>query len=664
MFITVRLLRGYQEPLLYHVTSDVASTCTVGALVRVPFRTEKLSAFVTEIHAERPKTERAFTVRDVLNVEPVPNDEHYLSFVTCLAHTYHLDCVTIVRRIRHFLSQRELSKAAATDEPSTPPCDSRVVLTDEQRFIVESYIPVVDDPRYEPALIHGVTGSGKTEVYKKLIARTLEVGRSAMFLLPEVSLALTFETILAKGLCGATHVVRGFHSATPVSEKKQTWRMLINAEPVVLVGVHLPIFLPIANLGLIIVDEEHDVGYQEKRNPQINSKDAAIMRAHHYKIPIIMGSATPSLSSIYNVKKRGWRIFNLTKRYAGNFPVVKTVYLTSRTPRTACRAKANFWISDELHAALEDRLAKKEQSIIFINRRGLSFFVQCRFCNFVPSCMSCSVSLTLHEGDELVCHYCGFGMAKPQECPQCHKGSKPFVQRGIGTQSVVRIVEKLFPHAIVARADLDATRNNCLWQQTLTDFKDGAIDILVGTQTITKGFHFPRVTLVGILWADVNLHFPSYNASETTLQQIIQVAGRAGRQSAESLVIVQAMERHAIFAYANEASYKEFCEHELAERACAGYPPCARLLGLELANADDDAVERDALELAKALRERADDTTKILGPTRPPVWKIRNVCLRMMYLKGPSFATMLDLLGVHDALALTSTVNVILNPLQ
>ncbi|MDZ4152700.1 MAG: primosomal protein N', partial [Methylicorpusculum sp.] len=393
-----------------------------------------------------------------------------------------------------------------------------------------------------------------------------------------------------------TVILYSFHSATSVKLKKQVWQALLKKEACVIIGVHVPVLLPHPNLGLIIVDEEHEAGYQEKKHPKVNSKEAAILRASLHKIPIVLGSATPSIASLYNVKHRGWHFFQLKKRFAGAFPKIKTVSLTEKKG-----ARRSFWISKELELAIGEQLRKQEQTIIFLNRRGFSFFVQCKACSFVVSCANCSVSLTLHGNNQLTCHYCGYAIPMPTKCPGCKASEDQLLKKGIGTQQIVSILEKLFPTARIGRADLDVTSKKNIWQQTVTAFELGTLDILVGTQTITKGFHFPNVSLVGIIWADLNLHFPVYNSAETTLQQIIQVAGRAGRQKPDSTIIVQSMIEHPIFRFMHEIDYLNFYTHELHNREELSYPPYGRLIEIELKHVHEQMVEQDANNLAEKL---------------------------------------------------------------
>jgi len=315
--------------------------------------------------------------------------------------------------------------------------------------------------------------------------------------------------------------------------------------------------------------------------------------------------------------------------------VVKTVLLTDKKQRKS------FWISDMLYAAITDRLAKKEQTIIFLNRRGYSFFVQCKPCSFIFSCPTCSVSLTLHDNQLLTCHYCAYMLQQPRLCPQCKVDESEFLKKGIGTQQVVIILQKMFPHASIARADMDTTTKKKQWQETIERMYSGQIDILIGTQTITKGYDFPKVTLVGVLWADLNLNFPIFNAAETTLQQLIQVAGRAGRQCADSLVIVQSMQNHEIFAYLNEIDYLSYFAHALESRAAVGYPPCKRLVEIELKYGCETTIEREANMLLDDLWNiKAQKTLviQILGPAKPPVHIIKNVHSRKIYLKADTMS--------------------------
>ena len=547
-----------------------------------------------------------------------------------------------------------MEQAQASTEPTQD-----IQLTKDQQTICDALIPLVRDPQFKASLIHGVTGSGKTEIYKELICTAFDAKKTTILLLPEVTLAIRFEQILKQSL--PTDIpVFSFHSTTRISQKRAAWKALLNNEPCLIIGVHLPVLLPIGNLGLIIIDEEHETGYQEKKHPKINSKEAALLRAQTYNIPIVLGSATPSLSSLYNVEHKNWQFFELKKRFAGNFPTVTTVSLKEKKEQ-----RKQFWVSKELKDAIADRLEKKEQIILFLNRRGYSFFVQCKACAHVFECNQCSVSLTLHAGNTLRCHYCDFAMLQPEKCPGC--ASTEFLKKGIGTQQLVTILEKLFPEARIARADMDTSSQKTLWQKTMDDFTAGELDILVGTQTITKGFHFPRVTLVGILWADLNLHFPIYNASESTLQQLIQVAGRAGRQSEQSDVIVQTMDEHNVFNYLNEQNYREFYAQEIQKRAILGYPPCKRLAEIELKHTDEASIEKESHAVANhllAFIDQYDLDVDVLGPACPPVHKVKNAYIRKIYLKSSDIQALIILYKTINHKKFNSSIFFTQNPLS
>lgn len=650
-YIHVKLLNGFSQILTYTVPASITDDL-VGSVVKVPLKDRVTSAYVYAQVAQL-KNKPAFVIKDIHSVEAFPQDPHFKIFLKQLSAYYQVEPLHFIKRIKHFVNQEE---EAPLDSKVAIQPHQKIILTPEQQHIVNELAPTVGVNEYTPTLLHGVTGSGKTEIYKQLIATAFEKNKTIVLLLPEVSLALRFEQILKAQMPGH-YPIYGFHSGTKPKEKKQLWQSLIEGKPIIIIGVHIPMLLPIANLGLIIVDEEHETGYQEKKHPKVNSKEAALMRASLYKVPIILGSATPSIISLHNAKTKGWKFFSLQNRYAGAFPEVKVVMLSNKDRRSS------FWITKELQAAIANRLTKKEQVIIFLNRRGFSFFVQCKACSFVFTCSNCSVSLTLHGATQLNCHYCTHSQTLPQRCTSC--SSEQLIKKGIGTQQVVTILEQLFPTARIGRADMDVSSKKKVWKQTMDDFDSGAIDILVGTQTITKGFHFPNVTLVGILWADLNLHFPIYNAAETTLQQLIQVAGRAGRARAGAQVIVQAIMHHPVFNYLNEIDYLKFYENELAARSAIGYPPALRLVEIEVKNNDEATLDAESMQIAMQLMQLTSSDkydARVLGPAKPPVSKIKNTYSRKIYLKSSSMAQLIELYKKIDHHKFMSAIYFTPNP--
>ena len=620
MFVDVKIINGSPNTLTYQA-SLFKGLIGEGTLVKVPLRNTHVVALVTKVYTEKPNV--AFVIREIQNIEPFPNDPHYFPFIKKLAAYHALDTSYFITRIHAFLSQKE-----SEDIPQlldTIPCNA-ITLTDEQAQVVDYLSDALQKNIYAPTIVHGVTGSGKTEIYKKLILQAFSENKTTLLLLPEVTLAVQFERLL-KAQLPTTLPILSFHSATQAATKKALWKAIQAETPHLIIGVHLPVLLPIKNLGLIIIDEEHEIGFQEKKHPKINTKYAAILRAQEYKIPLLLGSATPSISSLFNVKQRGWKLFQLKKRFAGAFPAI------IQSPLIDHKRRRSFWITDVLYKALKDRLAKKEQAIVFLNRRGICFFLQCKECSYIFSCNSCSVSLTVHTNNFLRCHYCRYFQKEPAACPTCKKTE--FLNKGIGTQQIVTILEKLLPEARIARADMDSTVNKKQFQKTITDFESGELDILVGTQTITKGYHFPKVTLVGVIWADSNINFPIYNAQETALQQLIQVAGRAGRQSIHSEVIIQSMSDHPLFKYLHEIDYLSFYDNEIEQRTLIGYPPLIRFAEIEIKHKKEAIVEQESFLIAAQLMNHPELT--VLGPAEPPVSKINKIFSRKIYLKAQRF---------------------------
>ncbi|KKP35982.1 MAG: Primosomal protein N' [candidate division TM6 bacterium GW2011_GWF2_32_72] len=663
MLIEVKLLKGFSEKLIYKVPEDWDTNDIEGKIVKVPLKQMVLPAIVTNKFDSHPN-EKTFKIRNAIEIENFPHDANYDSLIKKLSVYYQIEELHFIKRIRQFMIQKEAKEIDVIQHAALSQNNlqktSVVQLTQEQQDVVDFVVPFIKKPKYLPTLVHGVTGSGKTEIYKRLILTAIEQNKSAILLLPEVTLATNFENILREQLPSNVEIF-GFHSSTTIKQKQILWQNLLKEKPILIIGVHLPTLLPIANLGLIIVDEEHEAGFQEKKHPKLNSKEVALLKAQENKIPIILGSATPSITSLYNTAERGWKLFKLHKRFGGSFPNIKIINLKDKKQRR------NFWISQELENEIKIKLQKKEQVIIFLNRRGFSFFVQCKLCGFIFECPNCSVSLTLHNDNNLNCHYCEHQKIFENKCPKCPAKEQDLIKKGIGTQQVVTILEKLFPQAKIARADMDTTTKKALWKKTLEDFKSGEINILVGTQSITKGFHFPKVTLVGILWSDLNLHFPIYNAAETCLQQLIQVAGRAGRQSQESTVIAQVMSEHSIFNHLNEQHYLNFYELELEKRKMVSYPPFIRLAELELKSTNEKILEYDAQQVATKLRSICQEKKLdifILGPAKPPIYKLNNSYSRKIYIKSKDIQEIFLLVQFAQNIKLKSQIFFTPNPLN
>ena len=460
-------------------------------------------------------------------------------------------------------------------EPSTaepPP------LTTEQDAAVERLVAAMDDPDRRPFLLHGVTGSGKTRVYIELLERVLARGQGAIVLVPEIS--LTPQTVKRfRGRFGDRVAV--LHSALSDGERYDAWRQLRRGERVVAVGARSALFAPVRNLGAVIVDEEHDGSYKQSESPRYHARDLAVVRAAAEDAVCVLGSATPSLESWANAESGKYERLSLPVRVGARpMPPVELVDLRKVWKSgggEGTRSEAGPILAPRLVDAVEARLARGEQTILLLNRRGYSSFVQCRECGDVKRCVDCSISLTYHRvRRRIVCHHCRHEEPVPDRCERC--GSDDLGYRGLGTEQVERVVADTFPAARIARMDVDTTSGKWAHHEILGRVERGEIDILLGTQMIAKGLDFPLVTLVGVINADVGIHLPDFRASERTFQLLSQVAGRAGRGERGGEVLIQtAMPDHYALVAARTHDFEGFAARELEEREVPPYPPHARM---------------------------------------------------------------------------------------
>jgi primosomal protein N' (replication factor Y) len=548
------------------------------------------------------------------------SDQKFLSYIDKICQLYQTLSENILNNISYFFLKSE--DAILTH--FAPIAEFKNILSLKQQEIADKIIESFASHSFQPHLLHGVTGSGKTEIYKYVINNALQNNKSVIFTAPEISIASQIVKSLKKT---ATERVFCLYSGVTAKQRAKIVQAVTQNEAIVIIGIHLPPLIPIANLGLIIVDEEHESGYQEKKNPQLNSKDCLLIRAQHYNVPIVLGSATPSVNTYHLFTRNSWPIYYLEERYTSEIAKIKLVYFKYDKKRDS------FWITSNLAKAIADRLAKKEQVIIFINRRGYSFFLRCAQCQEIPNCKSCSVSLTPHEDGLMHCHYCGYVRKILSTCTKC-KNEVNFLHKGIGTQQIVQILKNLFPTANIARADLDITKSKKKWEETITLMHNGEIDILVGTQTIAKGLHFPNVTLVGVIWADLNLNLPHYNCQEKTLQQLLQVSGRSGRTN-HGEVIIQAMQHATVFDYLDEKKYLNFIKIELEKRYLAQYPPYCRLVKIEMKSKNQKNVALEAKTLVNYLSKlTTNQNIQVYGPVTPSIEKIEGIFVQQIYVKS------------------------------
>ncbi|MEY2429443.1 MAG: hypothetical protein QOJ40_2328, partial [Verrucomicrobiota bacterium] len=471
-------------------------------------------------------------------------------------------------------------------------------------------------------LLHGVTGSGKTEVYLQAIAHTLEQGKGAIVLVPEISLTpQTVERFKARFSSGPLQtLVAVLHSHLSSGERHDEWHKIRQGRARIVIGARSAIFAPVDPLGLIIVDEEHENTYKQEEAPRYHARDVAVVRGQMEAATVVLGSATPSMESFYNCFKGKYTLLKLLERADDKkMPVVRIVDM-----RQAMRKGKGIPVfSSQLKEAITQRLERKEQVILFLNRRGYSTSLQCPLCGYVAGCPNCSLSLTYHRQDQkLCCHICAHTEPVPTVCPIASCRNPGIRFSGLGTQKVEETLGKLFPHARIKRMDSDAMKRKDDFRRILGDFRVGKIDILLGTQMIAKGLHFPNVTLVGIIYADLALHQPDFRAGERTFQLLTQVAGRAGRGDVEGEVFVQAFTPyHPAIQCARRHDFVGFYDQELEFREQLKYPPASRIALLTLKGRNEEKVKFSAEHLKREL-EKAVAGIKSLalsGPAPAPL---------------------------------------------
>ncbi|MDR0419044.1 MAG: primosomal protein N', partial [Prevotellaceae bacterium] len=475
-------------------------------------------------------------------------------------------------------------------------------------------------------LLYGVTSSGKTEVYLHLMKKIIKQGKQVLYLLPEIALTAQLVSRLTK-IFGTK--VGVYHSKFSDAQRVEIYQSLLNSNEVsIILGVRSSIFLPFTNLGLIIVDEEHENTYkQQDPAPRYHARDTAIVMAAKYGANILLGSATPSVESYYNAMEGKYGLVTMSERY-GNamLPEIKLVNVKEQ------RRKPNVgYFSPLLIEEIRQALEQREQVILFHNRRGFSPYIECKECGWIPQCEHCNVSLTYHKkGNRLVCHYCGYTISMPHSCLAC--GSGELVTRGMGTQKVEEELEILFPDIAIERMDLDTTRTRSAYERIIADFENRSIQILIGTQMVTKGLDFDNVSLVGVLNADAMLAYPDFRSAERSFQLILQVAGRAGRRDKQGMVLVQTVAPlHPILQEVMQNDYVGMYQRQVEERNLFRYPPFVRLIKITLRHKDENILYEASTFLDQRLKSIFGENVK--GPEIPVINRIQNRYLVSFLLK-------------------------------
>lgn len=517
-----------------------------------------------------------------------------------------------------------------------------ICLNQAQQSVVDHIKNEYQAGRRGTYLLHGVTGSGKTEVYMELIAYAVSQGKQCIMLIPEI--ALTFQTV-RRFYERFGDRVSILHSRLSPGERYDQLERARNGEIDIMIGPRSALFTPFSNLGFIMIDEEHENSYKSEAVPKYHARETAIVRARMAGASVVLGSATPSVDSYYQALQGTYQLLRLSTRAQNRLlPVCEIIDL-----RAELRQGNRSIFSSRLQELIEDRLTKKQQIMLFINRRGLAGFVSCRECGNVIRCPHCDVSLSQHKHGRLICHYCGYEVPMPNQCPAC--GSKQIGGFRAGTQKIQELVELRFPQAKTLRMDYDTTRTKDSYERILSAFAKHEADILIGTQMIVKGHDFANVTLVGVLAADMSLNISDYHAAERTFQLITQAAGRAGRGNEPGVVVIQTYQpKHFCIQAAKAQDYADFYEEEILYRKLMRYPPVWHMLHILAASADGALAVSCMEQIAKWIKEEQKHDTagglwqhmQIIGPTDAAIAKINDVYRRVLYMKHPQYQVLVE----------------------
>ena len=681
------------RPFTYAVPEELKNDLKVGQIVKVPFgrMSKATEGFILSIKSEA-EVEINFKVKNIISIfkqEPVITDED-LDLINFLRENYlckyidafrllipagimkgaknksksvvvyvndnlenlknsagYLEIIEFIKNnsgkynkselIKNYnISQYKLNKLIQEgllkiEEEVVFRYNKRTYKEDKEKILTEEQINAlneIENSEQDIFLLKGVTGSGKTEIYMRLVEKTLSEGKSAIVLVPEIS--LTPQMIERfKGRFGSE--VALFHSKLSDGERFDEWFRVKEGKAKLIVGARSAIFLPAKDLGLIIIDEEHENTYKSEQNPKYQTKEVAEYLSRKKKCKVVLGSATPTIESYYRALTGEIELVELNNRIDGSkMPQMELVDM-----REELRNGNKSLFSRKLYFSIKEKLEKREQIILFLNRRGFSSFVSCRSCGYVFKCEDCDISMTYHKNGFLVCHYCGKTKREPNKCPKCDSRYVKFF--GAGTERVEEEVKKYFKNARVLRMDVDTTRTKDSHEKIYRSFKDGEADILIGTQMISKGLDFPNVTLVGVIAADMSINIPDYRSAEKSFQIITQVAGRAGRGSKEGNVIVQTYTpEHYSLQYASHYDYEGFYDEEFTIRAKMGYPPFGKLLLINAQGKNEDLLKQYMKILAGKIENavKDEDGVEILGPIPCLISKIKENFRWQILIKG------------------------------
>jgi primosomal protein N' (replication factor Y) len=663
-FADIVINRPIEGPFTYSIPESLKEDLKIGSIVEVSFGSKTVTGYVVGL-SDKCAIEKIKPINSIID-KTLAIDSKMLELTKWISRYYYSSwgeaiSAAIPGVLKKGVSvkrhKKEQHDEAGEEFEFIDGSDTHLTPNPEQQQALDSIINSMSRRLHKVFLLHGVTGSGKTEVYLQSIAHALELGLSSIILVPEIS--LTPQTV-ARFKARFGDKIAVLHSRLLGSKRVSEWKRISSGEARIIIGARSAIFAPVKDLGLVVVDEEHETSYKQEDVPRYNARDVAIKRAELLNAVVILGSATPSLESFHSAKNGKFTIIELSERIDSRLlPAVDIVDMREEMTR----AKKIPIFSQKLKEWIEKDIAEKKQVILFLNRRGFSTFINCRKCGYVIKCKRCSVSLTYHfDKKKLACHHCNFTMAPPDICPECNASYMKYW--GLGTEKVESEAHRLFPAAIIERMDTDATRKRGSHDKALSRFKSGEIDILIGTQMIAKGLDFPKVTLVGVISADTALNLPDFRSAERTFNLLTQVAGRAGRSDLGGRVIIQSYTpQHYSIQAAKTHDYNTFYDKEISLRKELFLPPFCHMVSLTLRGRKEEKVFK-ASDNLKAILEKANKSKKIeiLGPAPSPISKMKGMYRWNIFLRSETAenitAILKETLGKNKSSGIIITVDV------
>ena len=623
-----------KAPLFRTLTYKSLQWLKPGQRVKIPLGVRSVNGLVLE---EDWPDQKLKTIKEVLDIDEnsPPLSPQRIRWLQWMGSYYHYPMGLVADL--SFLPSGHFKKRKDSLLPANPMVAQKktafVELTPEQKHCMEQ---IVQSKGFAVHLIHGVTGSGKTEIYKQLIARILNQNQQVLVLLPEIFLTPQIVQRFSESFPDQTALL---HSQITARQKRLVWQSLLKAEKNLLVGTRSALFCPLPHLGLIIIDEEHDSSFKQEDKFRYHARDSAIVLAKELNIPIVLGSATPDFSSYNKALDGSYHLHELKNRaFKQSLPQVTVVDL--KKPSSKDRP---FWLSDLLFEKIQKTLNNGKQAALFLNRRGQSTALICPQCGHVQKCLNCDISLTLHKDNDLLCHYCSFLKKKPSHCPSC-QGSD-WLERGLGTQAVQKAMEKLFPDVQTIRVDRDNIQSQEEREQFIKTVEKEEAQIIIGTQMLSKGLNFPSVYLVGLILADMDFHLPDFRAEEKTFQTLLQMSGRAGRITFGEVVLQTFNPNHSSILFAQKHDYKGFFYEGMKSREKWFYPPFSRLCLFRVDSLKEKKGQSFAIDIVQKALKLAPPGIKILGPSPAPLTKIKNRYRFQILIKGKNHSLLNNFLN-------------------